>query len=319
MMNNNDSEQNIISNLIRSDKLFIKRISKYALKFAIFKSLLAFLDVTFSSSAFQSFIHFIAAVLAGFFSFKYDVTVSSYVVNWIFVIPFSLIYLTVLWIFSKLNKKKNNHETHTDKHMQLTERINYNLHEISVMQQTVSIDGINNVLDVISQNICRAIHDILCNYYSLNCFKVTIIKRSFDDESIKMNAFYSSLDKIPDLYGITIPITEKTNYDDMSFVKVFTQNLEDGIVLKNEHECIEYLSPNGKHRINTKQFISIPGIVGNKVVVLLQIASKQENVFTNDDFILIAKTITPIFVQELCNLHMMEKRNNELEQKLKGV
>lgn len=286
------------------EKKVIKWVRKKALKMAILISAWSLIKTCLSSQAFQSFTHFIATVLAG--SLTVQLVDNSLTVRWGFLIPFAIIYLTLLVLFNIMNQRKTKQVTDNA----LLERINKSVYELSVMRHTLYVGSNPETIDIIAQNTCKAVHDIICDYFLVDSIKVTTVKLCSGETQVKMNGLYPGEGQNPSLYGVSLSIKGKHNPNTMSFVEIFRDNKEEGLILKTEEEVLAKLAPHGKHPIHTKQLISIPGFANNRVVVLLQIASKKKDLFSEEDFLFIAERITPVFIQILTNTHMIDSKRS---------
>ena len=284
-------------------KKVIKWLRHISIKMVIMKAIVSLIKTCLGSTWFQSFIHFTAAVLAGALTFQSENNTNK--IRWGFVIPFVAIYLTLLFAFNIMNKKQVKQKENND----LLSNINKSVYELSVMRHSLYAGANPDTIDIVSQNICKSVHDIICNYFSVDSIKVTTVKLCSGGKQVIMNGLYPAEGQTPSLYGIPLSIKGKHNPKTMSFVKIFRNNMEEGLILKTEEEVLAELAPHGKHPIHTKQLISIPGFANNRVVVLLQIASKKKDLFSEKDFLYIAEKITPLFIQILTNTHMIDSKS----------
>lgn len=273
----------------------------------VLTQLLLFFRWFFTSTVVRSLIDITAAVLTGFFSFTVTTenNNTTTVPNWNFIIPFFISYLLYLIICHFCTKSKDKALRFTN----LYKQINDKTLEISVIQNSQFNDyasgvGTTTPLDIVAQNVCQAVHDITCEFFSLPSLKVTVIKRCIDPNIIQMCGFYGKTEKVPGLYKKEIHLHRKKNI--LLCMSMFKENNDYPIILRNKDEVKNEFSQQNNQQINTKQFLALPGNIDNKTVVLLQIASKKADSFSEKDFDIISNVISPNFLQILCNTYQTE-------------
>lgn len=286
---------------------FSDKIINWVKKRPILTQVLLIFRWFFTSTVIRGLIDLTAAVLTGFFTFTVitENEKTNTIPNWSFIIPFFIFYLLYLIICHVCLKSK-------DKTLQLTnlyKQINEKTLEISVIQNSQFTDyafgvGTTTPFDVVAQNVCQAVHDITCKYFSIPSLKVTVIKRCVDPNIIQMCGFYGNSERVPGLYKKEIHLNGRGK--NLLCVSMFKSNNDYPKILRNENEVKNEFSEQNKQKINTKQFLALPGNINNKTVVLLQIASKKADSFSEEDFDIISNVITPTFLQILCNTYQTE-------------
>lgn len=286
---------------------FLDNIINWIRKRPVLKQVLLFFRWFFTSTVIRTLFDLSAAVLTSFFTF---ITITENnktktVFNWNFAIPFFCFFLLYLIICHICSKSKDKALRFTNLYKQINEKTL----EISVIQNSQFRDyssgiGTTTPLDIVAQNVCQAVHDIICEFFSLPSLKVTVIKRCTDQSAIQMCGFYGKNERVPGLYKKVIHLNRKK--EKLLCVSMFKDNYDYPLILRDQDEVNKEFSKQNNQKINTKQFLALPGNIDNQTVVLLQIASKKADSFNEKAFDIISNVITPTFLQILCNTYQTE-------------
>lgn len=240
---------------------------------------------------FQSAVHILASCLLGAFCYK------DSQLNWMFLIPFSVIYLIFISAFTISNQHRKDRNTLIRSYEvslpRITNAFNVECRKEKELYDSISsalISDVKNVeqfcgkLDVFSEacfRICAVVNDLLREVSGLDTFRVmTFVRTTGDNDEYHVNG-YSPEQLIPESCHIVYNLGDYTGKHKKKapvHAEPFINKRAEPVIYMNDEVQKKYLDFNEEHP--TKLHIGIPCTVGDQVVAVLQITSYQ-NIFSS--------------------------------------
>ena len=246
----------------------------------------AFLYSIFSNDVFQAVLHFVAAIVASLFAYTNDKW------NYRFIILFSIVYIPLLIVFSKLNHYRKRRQSQYSVQKNLNVEIASLLYGMSAesvalnssLQNNPSYNTFNNskYFEKVADNICVSVFQVLRDLFGNDRFKVSVFQQysKGDHLWVKMIAEKSAKLDRADSYQQEYQIDIQDKKILPFFCRVFFEDDKEYVILVNEEDVREQFIKIRGHKINTKQYIGVVGKVNFETVgFVLQICTYTKGQF----------------------------------------
>lgn len=258
------------------------------------------------NAVFQSIINICASLLLGAFAFK------DGILNKVFLMPFSVIYLgfIVIFLISNLHRKGRNNTIrgYELSFLRISNALQEEYMNNMKFHQAISEKSLDNMIRYYEEHdtytdicfrTCNAVENLLQEISGKQTFRVaTFLRKIETPNEYGMNGF-SPLEPVPESYGKSFPINlakgkHARKAKCHTHKKPFINPRTEPIILLGDEVKKSYLDFNDSHP--TKLHISIPCSVNGEVVAVMQITSYDENALGNKgDIQVFIKTVLVLF------------------------
>ncbi len=269
---------------------------------------------------FQGAIHLIASCVLGAFAYK------DQALNWLFLIPFGIIYLILIFVFAlcNVNRKNRNRllEQYEFSYSQISEsflaeyRKNLELYDLGSGSSLEDLLKKYKEADFLTEacfRICDVINNVLQKDTD-NKFRVTTFLRTNIDQDEYRIIGFSPLSAEPEMYGTTFVLE---NYKSLKKKKIpahaqpFLNNRCEPLILIGSKK-VSKAYQNFNEEQPTQLHIGIPIAINGMITMVIQITSHDEYTGTEGNIRDLIENVLSIFISYLKVIYMHQMKHEQL-------